>query len=72
MELLELLLTLLVAPAMLVGIAIGLLGAALLHWLAPAPEPLFAEAALVAMGFLGALLYGYWQMQQKQDARRKP
>ena len=60
MELVDLLLLLLFAPALLCGLALGIAGAFLLHWFAPAPEPLMAEAGLVALGFFGGLVCSWW------------
>jgi hypothetical protein len=47
---------LLSSPAIL-PVAFGVLLAAIVHWLAP--EPVLLEAGLVALGFLGAIVWGY-------------
>jgi hypothetical protein len=60
MDFIDILFGVLWAPALLVGTAIGFSGALLLHWLAPAPEPLLAEAALTALGFIGGLACEWW------------
>lgn len=69
MDLLDLLLLFLLAPALLLGMALGIAGACLLHWLAPAPEPIAAEAVLVALGFFGGLVCSWWL---EQSTPRKP
>lgn len=47
---------LLPVPEAFVGVLAGLCLAALVHWMAPEPEPLLMEAGLVALGFVGGLL----------------
>jgi len=70
MELIDLLLTCLFAPALLCGLALGIGGAFLLHWLALSPEPLGAEALLVALGFIGGLLCTLWLNRDERHTRR--
>ncbi len=50
---------LLVVPEALVGCILGLLAAGLIHWLAPAPEPILLEGGLVAAGFIGGLVVNW-------------
>lgn len=53
-------------PEGVIGTVIGLGFASLIHWLAPRPEPLFVEAALVAFGFVGGLCTAHF------GSRREP
>ena len=50
---------LLAVPEALVGCILGLLAAGLIHWLAPAPEPILLEGGLVAAGFIGGLVVNW-------------
>ena len=57
-------------PEAVVGCVVGLLLAGLIHWLAPAPEPVLLEAALVALGFIGGLAVGYIAAKRDDERRR--
>ena len=59
MEILEFL-GLLLVPEALLGTLLGIAGAALIHWLAPSPEPVLVEAGVVAFGFVGGLALSHW------------
>jgi len=65
MELFDLLLSFLSSPAIL-PVAFGVLLAAIVHWLAPSPEPVLLEAGLVALGFLGSIVWGYVAEQRRE------
>jgi hypothetical protein len=43
---------------LVVGILVGLAAAGLVHWFAPPSEPLLVEAGLVALGFIGGVVFG--------------
>jgi Na+/glutamate symporter len=61
------LLALFAVPEAVVGCLLGLLVAALIHWLAPAPEPLVLEAGLVAAGFIGGLAVSWLSNKRKNE-----
>ena len=63
-------LDLLVVPEAVVGTTLGLLAAALVHWLAPAPEPVVLEAGLVAAGFVGGLVVNWLTDKLKKNGER--
>ena len=65
------LLDLLAVPEALVGLVLGLLVAALIHWLAPTPEPVLLEAGLIASGFLGGLVV-HWMTKKRREDRERP
>jgi hypothetical protein len=52
-------------PAAL-AVSFGIALAALVHWLAPSPEPVLLEAGLVALGFLGSLIWGYSHERRRE------
>jgi hypothetical protein len=54
----------------LLGCLFGLVAAGLIHWLAPAPEPVFLEAALVAGGFFVGLIVG-WRVDKRDKESRE-
>jgi len=54
-DLIDVLLSFPAVLAVLFGIAL----AAIVHWLAPSPEPVLLEAGLVALGFLGSFIWGH-------------
>ncbi len=58
---------LLVVPEALFGTLLGVVGALLVHWLAPAPEPVTVEAGLVALGFIAGLGLNRWNHRAGKD-----
>lgn len=66
----DLLLDLLIMPTAVIGCIVGLLLAGVVHWLAPEPEPVLLEAALVALGFVGGL-FGGWIAEKRKDENRR-
>lgn len=64
------LLDLLVVPEALVGCVLGLLAAGLVHWLAPAPEPIVLEAGLIAAGFIGGLVVNWLTERRRKEGDR--
>ena len=60
---------LLLVPEALIGCLIGLMAAGLIHWIAPAPEPVLLEAALVAGGFIGGLVVSWMTEKRKAESR---
>ena len=65
------LLDLLVVPEALVGCVLGLLAAFLVHWIAPAPEPVVLEAGLVAAGFIGGLVVNWLTERRREEEDRR-
>jgi Na+/glutamate symporter len=65
------LLDLLVVPEALVGCVLGLLAAGLVHWIAPAPEPVVLEAGLVAAGFIGGLVVNWLTERRREEEDRR-
>jgi predicted CDP-diglyceride synthetase/phosphatidate cytidylyltransferase len=65
------LLDLLLVPEALVGCILGLLAASIVHWLAPAPEPVVLEAGLVAAGFIGGLVVSWLTEKRREDRKRR-
>jgi predicted CDP-diglyceride synthetase/phosphatidate cytidylyltransferase len=54
-----------------VGCILGLLAASIVHWLAPAPEPVVLEAGLVAAGFIGGLVVSWLTEKRREDRKRR-
>jgi hypothetical protein len=65
------LLDLLVVPEAFVGCVLGLLAAGLIHWIAPAPEPIVLEGGLVAAGFIGGLVVNWLTERRSKDRERR-
>lgn len=65
------LLDLLVVPEALIGCVLGLLAAGLVHWIAPAPEPIVLEAGLVAAGFIGGLVVNWLTDRRREEGDRR-
>jgi hypothetical protein len=63
------LLAILAWPEAVLGCIVGLLLAGLVHWLAPEPEPIVLEAALVAAGCIAGLVIG-WLSERRKEASR--
>jgi hypothetical protein len=59
----------LLVPEAFLGCLLGLLAACLVHWLAPAPEPVLLEAGLVAGGFVGGLVVNWLTERRREDSR---
>jgi len=62
LDLVDVLLSFPAVLAVLFGIAL----AGIVHWLAPSPEPVLLEAGLVALGFLGSLIWGYMHERKRE------
>lgn len=65
------LLNLLVVPEALVGCVLGLLAAGLVHWIAPAPEPIVLEAGLVTAGLIGGLVVNWLTERRREEGDRR-
>jgi hypothetical protein len=65
------LLDLLVVREAVVGCVLGLLAAGLIHWIAPAPEPILLEAGLIAAGLIGGLVVNWLTERRSQDRERR-
>jgi uncharacterized membrane protein YccC len=61
------LLALLTVPEAAVGTLLGLAAAAMVHWVAPPPEPVIVEAGLVALGFIAGLCLNRWNERSRED-----
>jgi hypothetical protein len=61
----------LVVPEAIVGCVLGLLAAGLIHWIAPAPEPIVLEEGLVAAGFIGGLVVDWLTERRRKDRERR-
>jgi hypothetical protein len=70
LEAMDALVTALLLPEVLIGTLLGLVAAAIVHWLAPAPEPLILEAGLVGLGFLGGFVFGWASDRKRQQQER--
>jgi hypothetical protein len=58
-------------PEAFVGCVLGLVAAGLIHWIAPAPEPIVLEGGLVAAGFIGGLVVNWLTERRSKDRERR-
>jgi hypothetical protein len=60
-------LDLVLLPDLVLGTILGICAAGLVHWLAPAPEPLLLEGGLVALGFAGGVVVSLLSSRKRKE-----